>query len=413
MIDPFAKKDPERAARRYKFGDFVLDPDQHSLMQSGTLVSIEPKVFDLLLLLVENAGELISRDTLIEFVWQGRIVSESAISACVAAARRAVGDDGQSQAIIRTVARRGFLCCADVEIVEALSYVPPREPSPRLQFTKNREGKSLAYTLTGEGPPIIYTTFGGTSIEADWSSPFFRPLCDAIRAKNTLVRFDEIGSGNSDLDMDSAGVEAVAYDLLSVADALELERFGLFSQSGSALSAVFLAANYPDRVQSMVLNGGYAEGRNMRPDTTGTQEMFGMISEGWDKPESSFLLAYSLLYFPEGPLDLAKDIVEILHKSCPAENMLRMRKAHNEASVVDLLPKVQCPTLIVHARNDSIHPLSQARKLAAGIAKSELLVLDSANHVPMPNSADWGTFLDAALSFLNANTGHFLKPNAR
>lgn len=407
MIDPSEKKDRVRIARKYKFDDYVLDPDQHSLMRSGTLVSIEPKVFDLLLLLVKNAGELISRDTLIDLVWQGRIVSDSAISACVAAVRRAVGDNGESQAIIRTVARRGFLCCADVEIVEAASPASPRALSPRLQFTKNREGKSLAYTVAGDGPPIIYTTFGGTSIEADWSSPFFRPLFDAICAKNTLVRFDEIGSGHSDLDMNSAGVEAIALDLLCVADALGIDQFGLFCQSGSALSAAYLAAHYPDRVVSMVLNGGYAEGRNVRQDTTGTQEMFGMISEAWGKPESSFLLAYSLLYFPEGPLDLAKDIVETMHKSCPAENMLRMREAHNDASVVELLPKVQCPTLIVHARDDSIHPLSQARKLAAGIVDSELLVLDSANHVPMPNSSDWDAFLGATLSFLNTSTDHF------
>ncbi|WP_299898835.1 alpha/beta fold hydrolase [uncultured Ruegeria sp.] len=399
--------------QKYKFGSFVLDPEQHSLMHSGAPVSIEPKVFDLLLLLVKNAGELISRDTLIERIWQGRIVSESAISACVAAARRAVGDDGQSQAVIRTVARRGFLCCAEVEVVETADDAQSRELSLRLQFTKNREDKSLAYTVTGEGPPIIYTTFGGTSIEADWNSPFFRPLLDAIRANNTLVRFDEMGSGHSDLEMDSAGVEAVAYDLLSVADAIGLDRFSLFSQSGSALSAVFLAAHYPDRVQSMVLNGGYVEGRNVRQNTTGTPEMLGMISEGWNKPDSSFLLAYSLLYFPEGPLDLAKDIVEILQKSCPAENMLRMRKSHSDASVADLLPMVQCPTLIVHARNDSIHPLSQARKLAAGIASSELLVLDSANHVPMPKSPDWNAFLEATLSFLNGNMDHFRKPNTQ
>lgn len=80
MIDPFAKENTVRGTRKYKFGDFVIDPERHSLMQSGTPVSIEPKVFDLLLLLVKNAGKLISRDTLIQIVWQGRIVSESAIS---------------------------------------------------------------------------------------------------------------------------------------------------------------------------------------------------------------------------------------------------------------------------------------------------------------------------------------------
>lgn len=77
----------------------------------------------------------------------------------------------------------------------------------------------------------------------------------------------------------------------------------------------------------MVLTGGYAEGRDLRPETSGTQDMFGVMSEAWGKPDSRFLLAYALLYFPEGPLDLAKDIVESMNASCPAENMVRMRAA--------------------------------------------------------------------------------------
>ncbi|MEL7115816.1 MAG: alpha/beta fold hydrolase [Pseudomonadota bacterium] len=401
MIETVSTGPTGQSAKRYRFGSFSLDPAQHRLTKDGEAVAVEPKVFDLLRLLVENAGQLITRDRMIEVVWQGRIVSDSAISACVAAARRAVEDDGQTQAVIKTVARRGFTCVADVEVA-GTKPVPQRQLAPRLQFTKNREGKSLAYALVGDGPPIVYTTFGSTSIEADWSSPFFRPLFDAISAQNTLVRFDGIGSGHSDLLMASAGPEAGAKDLLAVADAVGLDRFGLFCQSGSALSAVYLAAHYPDRISRMVLNGGYALGRDLRDGTSGTQEMFGMISEAWDKPQSSFLLAYSLLYFPEGPLDLAKDIVEIMNKACPAENMLKMRKAFNNASVVDLLPKVQCPTLIVHARNDSIHPLSQARMLATGIPNSELLVLESANHVPMPGSADWSGFVASTIDFLNS-----------
>ncbi len=402
MVYAASTRGSGRGAERYTFGEFTLDVNRHTLTKSREAVPIEPKVFDFLRLLLENAGELITRDRLIAEIWKGRVVSDSAISACVASARRAVDDDGQKQAVIRTVARRGFTCCAvvDTEVVDAPH--PQRTLSPRLQFTKSREQKSLAYAIAGDGPPIIYTTFGGTSIEANWSSPFFRPLFDAICAQNTLVVFDEVGSGQSELDMASAGVEAVAHEILSVADAAGLDRFGLFSQSGSALSAIYLAAHFPERVSAMVLNGGYAEGRNLRPEASGTKEMFGMISEAWDNPDSNFLLAYSLLYFPEGPLDLAKDIVEIMNEACPAENILRMRQAMNNASVVDLLPQVQSPTLIVHARKDRIHPLEQARMLAAGIPESQLLILDSANHVPMPSSPDWEAFLEATISFLNA-----------
>ncbi len=331
---------------------------------------------------------------MISEVWQGRIVSDSAVSACISAVRRAVGDDGQTQAIIRTVARRGFTFCAPVEVDQPRTSNPLSALSPRIQFIQNHEQKNRAYSVAGSGPPILFTTFGGTSIEADWASPFFRPLFDAICAKNKLLRFDQIGSGHSDHEMGSVSVATIANDMLRAADAAGFDRFAVFSQSGSAMSAVHLAAHHPDRVKAMVLNGGYAEGRDLRPDASGTQEMFSVISEAWDKPDSSFLLAYSLLYFPEGQLDLAKDIVEIMNASCPAENMLRIRAALNTESVVDLLPRVACPTLVIHARNDSIHPLEQARKLAAGIPNSELLVLDTSNHVPMPNSPGWDAFFE-------------------
>jgi len=395
------KVNDRQDARRYRFGDLTLDIKKHTLVKSGVPVSIEPKVFDLLHLLLKNAGDLVTHDHMIAEIWQGRFVSDSAISACVSAARRAVGDDGQTQAVIRTVARRGLTFCAPVDVDQQNISNPLSALPPKIQFTQNHEQKDLAYALAGSGPPILYTTFGGTSIEADWSSPFFRPMFDALCAQNTLLRFDQIGSGHSNREMTSVGVAALANDMLSAADAAGFDRFAVFSQSGSAMSAVHLAAHHPDRVKALVLNGGYAEGRDLRPETSGTQEMFGIISEAWDKPDSSFLLAYSLLYFPEGPLDLAKDIVEIMNASCSAENMLRMRAALNAESVVELLPRVICPTLVVHARKDSIHPLEQARKLAGGIPKSEFLVLDTANHVPMPNSPSWDAFLKTTIEFLN------------
>ena len=99
----------------YQFGRCVIDSDKHSLEVSGIKRHIEPKAFDLLLLLVERSGEVVSQDTLIEKVWKGRIVSDSAISVRINAARKAVGDDGNKQAIIKTVPKRGFRLLADVK----------------------------------------------------------------------------------------------------------------------------------------------------------------------------------------------------------------------------------------------------------------------------------------------------------
>jgi TolB-like protein len=80
----------------------------------GGVVHVEPQVFDLLLHLTQNANRVVSKDELIEGVWNGRAVSDAALNSRINAARRAIGDSGEKQAIIRTVQRRGFLFAADV-----------------------------------------------------------------------------------------------------------------------------------------------------------------------------------------------------------------------------------------------------------------------------------------------------------
>lgn len=93
---------------RHVFANCELDTDRLTLTRSGRSITVEPQVFDLIRLLAENPDRVVTRDEMIEVVWKGRIVSESAISARIAAARKAVGDDGKRQAVIRTVARRGL-----------------------------------------------------------------------------------------------------------------------------------------------------------------------------------------------------------------------------------------------------------------------------------------------------------------
>ena len=96
------------------FGDCVLDPDRRELNRASGAVSIGPQVFDLLLHLFENRERVVSKDDLLEAVWRGRIVSESTITSHINAARTAIGDNGQEQRFIRTVARKGFRFVGDV-----------------------------------------------------------------------------------------------------------------------------------------------------------------------------------------------------------------------------------------------------------------------------------------------------------
>ncbi len=99
---------------QFSFVDYALDVDRRELSRGSELIALGPQVFDLLVYLVKNREHVVSKDDLIEGVWGGRIVSESTLTSHINAVRKAVGDNGEDQKLIRTVARKGFRFVGDV-----------------------------------------------------------------------------------------------------------------------------------------------------------------------------------------------------------------------------------------------------------------------------------------------------------
>jgi TolB-like protein/tetratricopeptide (TPR) repeat protein len=106
---------------QFVFGDCVLDPDRRELMRGSEAVAVGPQVFDLLLYLVQNREHVVSKDTLLDVVWNGRIVSESTLASHINAARKAIGDSGHEQRLIRTVTRKGFRFIGEVREAPTLN----------------------------------------------------------------------------------------------------------------------------------------------------------------------------------------------------------------------------------------------------------------------------------------------------
>jgi TolB-like protein len=93
---------------RYTFGEYSLETSRRELRRGASLVSTTPQVFDLVEYLIRNRERLVSRGELIAAIWKGRVVSDSALTTRLNALRRAIGDSGKSQRLIKTIARRGF-----------------------------------------------------------------------------------------------------------------------------------------------------------------------------------------------------------------------------------------------------------------------------------------------------------------
>jgi TolB-like protein len=101
---------------QFLFADHMLDTDRRELRRGAEPIAVEPQVFDLLVYLVENRDRVVSKDDLIASIWGGRIVSDSTLTSRINAARKAVGDNGEDQRLIRTIARKGLRFVGGVRI---------------------------------------------------------------------------------------------------------------------------------------------------------------------------------------------------------------------------------------------------------------------------------------------------------
>jgi TolB-like protein len=101
------------------FGEHVLDPDRRELTRGSEAIAVGPQVFDLLVHLVRNRERVVTKDDLIEVVWGGRIVSESTLTSHINAVRKAIGDTGEEQRLVRTIARKGYRFVGEVREADA------------------------------------------------------------------------------------------------------------------------------------------------------------------------------------------------------------------------------------------------------------------------------------------------------
>ncbi len=391
---------------RYKFSNCVLDTSRHLLLRDEQQVKIEPQVFDLLHLLVRNAGELVTRDQIIDEVWNGRIVSESSVSARTNAARKAVGDNGTEQTIIKTVTRRGLQLVVEVLIdrEKETQGHSSHNTHQRVRFAQSQDGTKIAYAISGSGPKILRAGHFLTHLESDWKSQIWRPYLDAYSRDHTLVRYDQRGTGLSDPFLSDIDLNSHVADLEAVANAAGLDRFPLIALSQGVPIAIQFAVQNPKRVSCLILYGGYTEGRALRDggqSSEAADAMITMMREGWGKPQSAFMGAFTSLFCPDASQGQLADLVDMQLASASPENAVRIRMAIDRFSVLGQLEKVQTPTLVLHSHNDSVHPLSEGQKLAANIPNADFVQLESNNHILLPDEPAWSEFITELERFLD------------
>lgn len=399
---------------RFVFGPYVLDAGRRELSRLGEAVHLEPQVFDLLLHLIENRDRVVSKEDLLSAVWKGRIVSESTLSNRINAARHVLGDSGERQEFIKTVARRGlrFVGAVREESGEAspspadpaaTAPMGARSPHQDVIFVRTGDGVHLAVATSGSGVPVVKAGNWLTHVEHDWSSPVSAPLLQVLSERFRLIRYDARGNGLSDWDVQEVSFEANVRDLETVTDSLGLDRFALFGISQGAAAAVAYAVRNPERVTRLALHGSYPQGwarRGKAEEIEKRAALATLIMHGWGQDNPAFRQIFTTLYVPEATREQIDAFNELQRISVTPENAVRLMRAFGEIDITELLPLVKAPTLVLNSRHDGVIPHEQGLAMARGISNARLVMLESRSHVVLPHEPAWARFTQEICDFL-------------
>jgi DNA-binding winged helix-turn-helix (wHTH) protein/tetratricopeptide (TPR) repeat protein len=210
----------------FRINRCTVDTTSFELRRDGEVVAVQPQVFDLLVLLLENRHRVVTKDEIFERIWKNRIVSDAALSSRIKALRQALGDDGAEQGCIRTFRRRGFRIVAPVEEVAVEQPAPPPDvPTPHVQeFVGRKEelaqlqallnaacgGRRQVVFVTGEpgiGKSTLIATFLASAtgparatvahaqcIELYGTSEPYLPILEAMQRLGAEIGFDKLAS---------------------------------------------------------------------------------------------------------------------------------------------------------------------------------------------------------------------------
>jgi TolB-like protein/tetratricopeptide (TPR) repeat protein len=172
---------------RFLFENNVLDGDLRELTCAGTTVPLQPQVFDLLLYLVVERARVVSKDDLISQIWSDRIVSDSALNSRINAARKALGDDGATQRLIKTIPRKGFRFVGDVREEVAFKPAPAAAtPSPP-RVVSDRPGIAVLAFENMSGDPA--QDYFGDGISEDILTALSKQRWFIVIARNSSFTY--------------------------------------------------------------------------------------------------------------------------------------------------------------------------------------------------------------------------------
>jgi pimeloyl-ACP methyl ester carboxylesterase/DNA-binding CsgD family transcriptional regulator len=276
---------------------------------------------------------------------------------------------------------------------------PP--PPQSIRFCRSTDDVRIAYARYGQGPPLIIATCWLSHLEYDLESPVWRHWVEGMGSIATTVRYDERGFGLSDWQVPDFSFESRISDLEAVIDASGFDEFALLGMSQGGPVAMAYAHRHPERVTRLILHGSYVATLGPSMDSAEMENAFiKMVEVGWARPEGRFRRVFTDMLMPGATPEQMTWVDELMKVSTSTANAVEFRRQRLDVDVSNLLPQLDFPTLVLHARGDQMNEFSEGRRLAAEIPGARLVTLESNNHVLLEGEPAWPVFLREIDQFL-------------
>ncbi len=437
----------------YEFATFQLNPLERMLMRGGQPVPLAHKVFETLLLLVQNSGHVMGKEELMERIWPDSFVEETNLAQNISILRKALGEVAGGTKFIETVPKLGYRFVAPVKeggqgqpqfiirertrarivveetddemgkprpvnphppIIElpptAVRSLKPAAPPPQLlplrrmletHYVQSGEA-NIAYQVVGEGPIDLVFVMGWVShLDYFWEEPTFAYFLNRLASFARLILFDKRGTGLSDrVPLNQLPtLEQRMEDVHAVLDAVGSKRAVLCGVSEGGPMCSLFAATYPERTSALVMLGSYA--RRLRdddypwgPTAEAREHFFREIIEHWGGPIGIEDRAPSLMHDER----FRQWWSTYLRMGASPGAALALTKMNAEIDIRPILPSIRVPTLVLHRRGDMCLKVEEGRYMAKLIPGAKFVEMPGIDHLPFVGDQD--SMLDEIEEFL-------------
>jgi pimeloyl-ACP methyl ester carboxylesterase/DNA-binding winged helix-turn-helix (wHTH) protein len=420
--------------QKFSFGEFQLDGEERRLFDGVKHIQLAPKILDTLILLVENAGKILSKERMLEEIWNDSFVEENNLAQNISHLRRILGETKDLR-FIETVPKSGYRFVAQVDSIantdepvtfertqarivirevndevaengsarelgmlrsEVFKSSPPTPYTlahhlPKTHYVQNGD-VNIAYQVVGDGEIDVVFVMGWVShLEYFWKHHLFASFLNRLASFSRLILFDKRGTGLSDRVplSELPTLEQRMEDVHAVMDEVGSERAVLIGVSEGGPMCSLFAATYPERTNGLVMIGTYA--KRIKEDdypwgvsADDREEFFELMYREWGKPVGIEERAPSMADNEE----FRNWWAEYLRMGASPGAAVALTKMNAEIDVRNVLPTVQVPTLVIHRHGDLCLKVEEGRYVAELIPDAKYVELDGIDHLPFVGDQD-------------------------